>query len=642
VKHPLLPEPLERDASGVPFSARYRDVYHSREGAGAQARHVFLAGNALPGRWAGRRSFTILETGFGLGANFLATWAAWRDDPHRCARLHFVSIEKHPLAAADLARTHDSADVAARALVAQWPPALPGLHRLVFEGGAVVLTLAFGDVAELLPKLRLGADAFYFDGFAPARNPEMWAPAVLKAAARLARDDATCATYTVARSVVDALAAGGFLVEKRPGFGSKRDMLVGRYAPRYRVRRRDPPAAAAWRDRHAIVLGAGLAGVSVAVALVERGWRATLVDRRGEPAAETSANPAAALHPMLSRDDNTAARLTRAGFLLAQRRLAGCDRRIHEACGFLECATSPADAVRQAETIRALGFPGDFARVVDTTAGSELAHRRVRHGGFWFPAGGWVRPQAFCAAMLESAVDAILPHWGVEVAAVKRVDERWTVLDADGQVIAAASVLVVATNATLARLAPPALLRIRPVRGQLTLVPEACLEAPRVVVGGDGYCLPAIDGTVVVGATYDLEDPDPHPRASLDADNLARLARLLPDACARIDLSQVSGRVGFRGVAVDRLPVIGAAVDEAATPVDGALLRGAHPVDLPRRPGLFFAGALGSRGIGGSALAAEVVASLVEGEPPPVEADLLDAIDPGRFLLRARRPVLPA
>ncbi|MDA1117986.1 MAG: tRNA (5-methylaminomethyl-2-thiouridine)(34)-methyltransferase MnmD, partial [Proteobacteria bacterium] len=198
---PLLPARLAFAADGTPYSAAYGDVYHSADGGAAQARHVFLGGNGLPARWAGARRFTILETGFGLGLSFLATWQAWREDPARPARLHFVSVEQHPFSAQDLAVLHaPHAEFAplAEALRSAWPMLLPGMHRLEFEEGRVVLTLAFGDAQQLLPQLRLAADAIYLDGFAPARNPDMWSSALLKAVARLAAPGATAATWSVA------------------------------------------------------------------------------------------------------------------------------------------------------------------------------------------------------------------------------------------------------------------------------------------------------------------------------------------------------------------------------------------------------------------------------------------------------------
>jgi tRNA 5-methylaminomethyl-2-thiouridine biosynthesis bifunctional protein len=154
--------------------------------------------------------------------------------------------------------------------------------------------------------------------------------------------------------------------------------------------------------------------------------------------------------------------------------------------------------------------------------------------------------------------------------------------------------------------------RLRRVRGQLSYVPEDAVEAPRVVVLRGGMVLPAVDGLCVVGATYDLADEDPLPRSESHAANLERAAQILPGFT--FDPRSVAGRVAFRAVAPDRLPVVGKLGD-----------------------GLYGAFAYGSRGLVWATLAAELIASALEGEPLPLEASLADAMAPGRFAERAAR-----
>jgi tRNA U34 5-methylaminomethyl-2-thiouridine-forming methyltransferase MnmC len=232
---PLIPATLAFRPNGSPYSPEYGDIYHSIVGSLAQSRYVFLQGNGLPGRWQGRQTFTVLETGFGMGINFLTTWAAWRADPGRCERLHFVSIEKHPFSTDDLRRAYaatvDDESVLALAdtLAATWPVLESGTHQLDFDDGSVTLTLIFGDAVEVLPTLTLRADAFYLDGFAPAKNPELWTPGIFSLLAALSWDDATFSTYTSAGDVKRALLQAGFEYRKVAGFGWKRAMLVGRF-----------------------------------------------------------------------------------------------------------------------------------------------------------------------------------------------------------------------------------------------------------------------------------------------------------------------------------------------------------------------------------------------------------------------------
>jgi len=648
-------EPAEPILSpeGTPYSPRYGDVYHSSQGGLAQVRHVFLGGNRLPQAWRGREQFVIVETGFGQGLNFLATWQAWRDDPARCARLHFVSIEKHPFARAGLAELHAGLNDAllplAQQLQASWPLALPGLHRLAFEGGAVVLTLALGDVDTLLPKLALGADAFYLDGFSPARNADMWAPEVMKGLARLARPGATLATYTAAGSVRRGLQAAGFEVDKAPGFAGKHDMTVASMRSAWRNRRRPPTMPGHWPERHAIVIGAGLAGCAVSERLAARGWRITLFDSHAGPARQTSAHRAAAMHAHISADDSLLSRLSRAGNLYALRAW----RALAEAgypvgwhgCGVLQTGADDKESVMLRGALDALGFPEDYVRWMLPDEAAAAHGAAVARGGLWFPQGGWVAPPDICRAQLARAGDAVRARFACRVDSLAHDGETWRALDAAGEVQAEAPVLVLANAHEAQRLLPQTLMPLRRVRGQLTTLPAQATATlggwPDCVITGAGYLLPrAKDGCARVGSSYEddigplVERPETH------AANLAKLAALLPGMAGAVqflDAAGLQGYVGVRTVSHNRLPLIGPVADEAAAAQQSEALRGAHLRDLPRRPGLYAALAYASRGLTWAALGAELLASQIEGEPLPLESDLVDALDPARLLLRALR-----
>jgi tRNA 5-methylaminomethyl-2-thiouridine biosynthesis bifunctional protein len=628
-------ERLAFDATGAPYCERYGDVYASRDGALAQARHVFLGGNELPARWRGRAQFVIVETGFGLGTNFLATWQAWRDDPQRCERLHFVSVELHPLAASDVAKAAPAAlQALARELAARWPLPLPGLHRLEFESGRVVLTLALGDARDVVPRLACGADAFYLDGFAPARNPQMWEPALLKALARLARPDATLATWTTARAVRDALADGGFAVALRAGFGRKRQMLTARFAPRWKTRRHEPPAPYAG-ERRALVIGAGLAGCHVVAALVRRGWRIELLERAQAAACGASALPWGLLHPQIAADDSVLARLTRAGFLLARSRLAAADAALWRDCGVFQQARGDAEAAAWQAALKTLGFPTDYVAWIDAADAAAHVGLRPRRGGLWFPRGAVVSGRRWCDRLLADS-DTTDTRYGCDVRRLVREGDGWNAYDGAGRALAAAPVAVVAAALEAPELLGLSHTRVQAVRGRVSLLAPEDFASLRAGLAGDGSLVRGTDGSVCSGATYELALPETgtHDEARAHEGNLQRLARLLADAvtptvCGMFD--------GVRCVARDRLPLAGAVADEAAALAAAASLRGAHLQDLPRRPGLYAAFALGSRGLTLAPLAAELIAAQIEGEPWPIERALADAIDPARFLLQRLR-----
>ena len=632
------PVALSFDAHGAPASERYGDVYASRDGALGQARHVFIAGTGCIERWRGRRQFVVLENGFGLGVNFLATWRAWRDDPARPDRLHFVSIERHPLPASVFvdAVPPELRDLGAQ-LAAQWPLPMAGLHRCEFEQGRVALTLAFGDARAIAPELRLGADAIFLDGFAPGRNPEMWDASLLRSIARLARADCRVATWCTARAVREALANAGFDIELQAGFASKRQMLVGRYAPRYTVRRYDPPPPYAG-DRSAVVIGAGLAGAASAHALARRGWSVRVVDSAAAGSG-ASALPWGLMHPQFAVDDNLLARLTRAGSAVTARALervapqgAQAGRAVWQRDGFFQMV-DPADVERWRSALAALRLPCEYVEWLSAEQAAGRLGVAPAREGLWWPEGRLVSPPHWIRALLDGPTITF-----VQAAAdvLERDGDDWLVLGTRREPIARAPLVIVAAAGESPRLIASKMLPFQPVPGQVTFVLADALQSLQAGLGGDGTLLRAPDGQVVVGATY--ETPIGAANAPLDdrmasRSNLARLERLL---AAPIE-ARVEGRHGgVRCVARDRLPYAGAVADEEAAVVNERL-RGAHLEDLPRRARLFTSFAHGSRGLTFVALAAELIAAQVEGEPLPIEGTLSDAVDPGRVLLRRLR-----
>ena len=620
----LQPARLEYAADGTPWSRLYGDRYHSAQGALGQARHVFLAGNGLPERWRGRRRFIVLELGFGAGVNFLATWLAWREDAARPVRLHYVAVEKHPFGRADLeaylAREPALAPLA-RTLCAAWPPLVAGVHRLEFDASAVVLTLALGEAESLVPQLRLAADAVYLDGFAPARNPQMWSRALLRAVAARCARGASAATWSVAATVREALAAAGFAWHKRRGYGAKREMLAAQL-----VKGGVTPAAPAG-ERHAIVVGFGLAGASVCERLAARGWTAVALEAQAPP----SGRHAALFHPEATADDSVRARATRAAFFLLRARLraleaAGAAPRWH-ACGLLRLARDAREAEAQVRAIARLAAPAEHAAGVDAQRASAIAGVRLAAPALWYPSAGWVMPASLVAALLRATGGRATVRWGTRVAAIERRDARWRALDAEGRVLAEADTLVLANGAEAERLYPSRAHRLRRVRGQLSFLPAGAIPAPCVALAGNGYLVPEIDGVLAVGASYDADD-EPGLRIESHRGNLARLAALVAEPLPALDPATLAGAVGFRAVSHDRLPLCGPLADEFAA---------APRTRLARVPGLWGCYGLGSRGLLWSALGAELLASELEGEPWPVEVALAQALDPGRFYLRALR-----
>ena len=621
---PLRPARLEFTNDGTPYSSAYSDIYHSPHGGPTQARHVFLSGNDLPQRWQGRQRFVILETGFGLGLNFLATWQAWRDDPQRSRRLHFVSIEKHPFTAADLAVAHTAwPEFAALApdLLKQWPSLTRGMHRLYFENDQLVLTLLFGDATTQLASIDASVDAFYLDGFAPAKNPELWTPRLCKGLARMAAPGATLATWSVAGNVRAALAAAEFDLQKRPGFAGKWQMLTGRFRS-HRPERRPLPA-----ERRAIVIGAGIAGSTSAHRLAAAGWQVTVLEQAAEPATGASCNLAGMLRPLPSADDNRLSRLTRAGFLSVRALLARLPDARWSPCGVLHLAREAEHEAQQRRAAEQLGLPPEILQFVDAGDASRRLGQQVKTGGWWFPGGGWVQPPSVCRAALAAFPERIDCRFSTAVARLEQHGDGWHALAADGSLLAEAPVLIMASGAAAPRFEQFAWLPQRSARGQVSHLPATATPALETVLFQVGYAMPEVDGVRLIGASLSYEDDEAGERLADHSDNLARLRLTLPDFAAGIDPATLSGRVGCRPMSPDRLPIVG------AMPLPGAATN-RRLRDLPAQRGLWCVQGFGARGIVWSALMADLLLSRLEGEPLPLENDLVDAVNPGRFLVR--------
>jgi tRNA 5-methylaminomethyl-2-thiouridine biosynthesis bifunctional protein len=597
---------LERSADGTPFSPEFQDVYHSSHGGLQQARHVFLRGNDLPARWQGRDSFVIVETGFGLGVNFLAAWEAWRADPSRSRRLHFVSVESHPFTREDLAAALEpfaEIEALASALVIAWPPPLAGFHRAHFDGGNVILTLLFGEARAMLPQLVAQGDAFFLDGFSPARNPGMWSPEVVREIARLAAPGATLATWTVAGGVRTALADAGFSVEKRPGFAAKREMLVGR---------RDAPGAkhGTAHPRHAVVIGAGLAGTLAAERLASRGWSVELVDSR----EERSVAAVGLVRPIANLRDAVNAQVSRSAFLYALQHFRALQHDGHHLkwnrCGVLQLAGDGDEASRFAAIAQSQGYPSEFLAHVDRDAARAIARCDVRGSGWWFPGGAWVAPASLAVASLARAGDKVQRRIGRHVSRLEREGSAWRALDANDRVIAEAPVMVVASAIDAKRLVPEARLALSSVRGQVTYLPPSPRRSLEVIVSGSGYVAPLPEGGHCAGASYHHDDPDTAVRAADHRENLERAESMLPGFTEGLRPMDLDGWTGYRTTVPDRLPIFG-------------------PTEIA---GVCTATGLGSRGLLWAPLGAELLACQLEGEPLPLGRDMAGAISPRRFL----------
>jgi len=628
---------------GNPYNLRFGDRYRCESGGLSEASDVFLHGCGLPAAWADLPQWTILETGFGLGLNFLLAWHAWKADPLRPRLLHFVSIEAFPASADDVRRAavaYPELREFSEQLERQLWGLLPGLHRMVFEGGQVLLTLCIGNATAMLRQQSFEADSVYLDGFSPDRNPDLWDLAACKAVARCCRRGTRIATWTVARNVRDALTQCGFVVEKCEGSQPKHDRLEGEFNPAWEPKKARSTSPRATKGR-CVVIGAGLAGAAVAASLARRGWIVTVLDAAAQPASGASSLPAGVLAPHVSPDDGLLSRLSRSGVRAtlqqAQALLnTGSD---WNATGVLE------RAIDHPRTLPAAWLLGEADAARDWVHAARPAQLKAcqlapTEQALWHEKGGWIRPASLVKAWL--ATPGVQWRGRSSAKRLVRRDGVWQVLGESDRELACAELVVLAAGHASAALAASAdrgtssqaalgrQLALQAIRGQVTWAPlDANLahRMPAFPVNGHGSLiagLPLPGGKAgqlawLTGSTYDRDNESLEIRPADDQHNLQRLGKLVPDVAVALaghdEKPSLNAWAGVRCATPGRLPALGPLVADD--------LQGDN--DLA---GLWVCSGLGSRGLTFAALCGEVLAARLHGEPLPITQKLADALLP--------------
>lgn len=650
-----MTHPVEWLPDGTPRSTLFDDVYRSRGFHGMdrgllQARHVFLQGcglwspNGGPLVWHGQRQWHVLETGFGLGLSFLATWQSWRQDPQRPDRLFFTSIEAWPVSAQDIVRSvaaWPELQLLAGELASAWRGLMPGIHRLVFEDGRVQLTLCIGPVEKMLREIDVAADSVFLDGFSPEVNPEMWSLHTLKALARVCSTGTRVASWCVKRSVREDLTQCGFAVTRADGLPPKVHRLEAVFSPawtprtklRRALREGSNPSRSGDRpyNHHtgtALVLGAGLSGSAAACSLARRGWSVTVLDAGQDVGAGASGLPAGLTAPHISPDDSVLSRITRAGVRATLQR---CTELLESSTdwawtGVLEHRVEGKRALPAGDAWPEQGHEWSTPATPEQIVSAGLPQQAQ---ALWHPMAAWLRPRQLVTAQL--AAPGIEVRWNTPVHAIRHSEHGWQALDAQGQVLAQADQLILASGFHTRMLLPAGVLPLNPLRGQIsmgaleTLPTELKNKMPPMPVNGHGSFItgvplpPEFGGAPgwYLGSTFDRACPEAVLRDEDHAANHARLTSLLPDLSEPMQpafaLEHVLAWAGLRCTLPDRLPAVGA-------------------LDPVQFPGLLVCAGMGARGISLSVLCGELIAAQLEGEPWPLGLTLNSHLAAQRFI----------
>lgn len=662
---------LNWDTEGQPVSSIFGDVYFSKANGLEETRHVFLQHNHLAERWialAKTDHFTIAETGFGSGLNFLAAWELWIKTAPESAQLHFVSVEKFPLNKTDLTRAlalWPELNQFAEQLIAAYPVFVgAGFHRLSFMDGRIKLTLIIDDATQGFTKLlatthplfiRTGikVDAWFLDGFAPSKNPQMWSDELFTCIRNLSKPGTTAATFSAAAIVKNGLKSAGFSVQKVAGFGRKREMVTavfvhelealnpndfsyrGSFSP-YPVPWTIDNSKPTFTNKSALIIGGGLAGCHTARALAERGWQVNILERNSALAQEGSGNPQGVLYAKLSPMEEAQAAFNLASLQYALNFYRPLWEMIGDNCGVLQLAHKTSEAELHNQLQDKFAQTDELVQFVNAEQASTLAGIPLTQNGLFFPQAGWVDPRKLCAYLVDHP--NIQVTYDFAVTQLNAAQDGWQISSNTGD-IKNAPVAIIASAKDALNFEIANHLPIKAIRGQVTYIPqESARETLKTVVCAEGYISPAQAGIFCTGATFNLKDTEAELRTSDHQTNLDNLREHLPSFAIAADASQLQGRVAFRCSLPDYLPTLG------ALPVVDKMVEDFAPLRKNARagitcsgsywPGLYINIGHGARGLAYTPLCAELLAAQINNEPTPIARELVNALNPARFVIR--------
>lgn len=653
---------------GSPFSQHFDDIYFDTQAGYGQSEDVFVKGNNISERLdLNLEPLVIGETGFGTGLNFFITLAyyekALEKHKEKLLPLTFISVEKYPLSGQQIKQS-----------LAQWTEFdsyveefchqynevdfSEPLVKLSFFNGQVTLILVFNDASDGLSTLTIAKgnenqkliahipaiNAWYLDGFSPAKNPEMWSPRLFNQLARLSKDDATLATFTVAGFVKRGLVAEGFRLQKKATTGRKNKSLVAKF--------QQPPTNGKGfllrpknvKPTRVAIIGSGIAAACVAYKLVQENVKVTLYCQDEELANGGSSNAIGAVYPLLHQDKDDISDFYHKAFVTALDFYHEIIKQgvtfSHDWCGVLDLAFKPALVKRLDKFDEINAWPSDIIHTVSAQEASKLASMPLTHGGLFMPRAGWVAPQELVRALFNKAqstgylkiktscqITELEPsndgHWYLHHE--KKIDKATTVIMCGG--------------AQTPLIAPFDELPVYPVRGQVSSMktnPE--IEKLNTVICHKGYLTPQNQGLHCIGATFDKDDSDTSTRAQDDEYNMAMYHQSLEQFPKWQSQDIARSKARLRCMSPDHMPMAGPMPKtQAYYSLYQHLEKDKNwKVDTPApyHENLYVLSGLGARGLCSAPLMADIITADICGTPYPVNSKMLYNLAPNRFILK--------
>lgn len=645
----------------TPISNQFDDVYFSNHDGLAETDYVFLQGNQLWERWITYENthFVIAETGFGTGLNFFSVTTLFRKFRQQfqhspLKRLYFISFEKFPLKPTALQQAHSvypQFSELSQHLQRYWQSPIKGCQRIHFE--ETTLDLWFGDVSENLPQLgdymNERIDAWFLDGFAPSKNPDMWNETLYHQLYRFTKPSGTFATFTAASAVRKGLESAGFEVTKRKGFGKKRECLNGQKTQSKPTALSAPwylPQSATMKNQDVAIIGGGIASLCAAISLLQRGANITLYCEDEQTALNASGNKQGAFYPQLSDDNPHTIHFYLRAFSYGKQLLDWAIKQgiefEHEFCGVALCAYNEKTAVKL-EKISQLGLPREIFDMLNAEELSEKVGLPLSCKGGFISQGAWLAPRQFVQntfSLLEKC--GVKIKTSQKITTLSQTQSGWQVINSQNQCMEH-EVAVLANGYKITDFIQTKKLPLYPIRGQVSQIPttENLLKLKSVLCY-DGYLTPA-DQTKTshcIGASHLRDNTDRAFSEQEQKENQQKLQQnIAQDWTQDVDISGNLARTGIRCSVRDLAPMVGNVPNFSRQQENYKnlfnLRRRKQPIpSAVNFPNLFLVAALGSRGLTSAPLLGETLASLIYGEPLPLGEEIIQNLSANRSWVR--------